>query len=214
MHKFKLAFLTLGGAVVCTLCLQLTALAGSNGRQDNIKSKGVLNVSNESNSVTLDSSDLTSLAREIDSLENAYKTTAVQSLEAVGQSVGSSDWSSICSAIQHSQDVSDPATADSLSLGKQAWVQGQLITGTGANETTAYNKGNDDGYEKGYDDAYSSLPDLSVYFGMYGSGDTNNFSYTKLIMTVPPGYKKLTLYYDTDAWRGWIQGCGLNVAED
>lgn len=109
------------------------------------------------------------------------------------------------------------AIADNLSAGTSAWVDGKLILGTGVDNKAFYEQGNTDGYEQGYTDAYNHLPDLTVGFGMEGDvgDDADNYVCARLYMTVPEGYKKLDLHFDSGAvpvmW--WISGCGLNVTE-
>lgn len=140
-------------AVMCTL-IGSVAYADESGsvyRADNIKSHGTLQYeqAGADNNVLIASQDLNYLADEIDELEDSYKRTATDSLAVIGQTPVSTVWSDICSAIEHSQDVSTGTTADNLSKDKGAWVNGEYITGNGAD--------NDEFYRKGYADGMASV---------------------------------------------------------
>ena len=138
--------------VMCTL-IGSVAYADESGsvyRADNIKSHGTLQYeqAGADNNVLIASQDLNYLADEIDELEDSYKRTATDSLAVIGQTPVSTVWSDICSAIEHSQDVSTGTTADNLSKDKGAWVNGEYITGNGADNKTNYNQGYTDGFNK------------------------------------------------------------------
>lgn len=94
--------------------------------------------------VLLDTMDLHFLADEMDELEGSYKTTLSSSLSVIGQTPADTDWSTLLQSVEHSQDVTNPSTADNIAAGKQAWVGGVLITGTGKDVTDSYNKGKSD----------------------------------------------------------------------
>ena len=138
--------------VMCTLIGSVAYAdeSGSTSRADNIKSHGTLlcEQAGAENNVLIASQDLNYLADEIDELEDSYKRTATDSLAVIGQNPVSTLWSDICSAIEHSQDVSTGTTADNLSKDKGAWVNGEYITGNGADNKTNYNQGYTDGFNK------------------------------------------------------------------
>lgn len=137
------------------LCILLllslsTITVTANGRDSGIKSHGTLEAeSSTGDNVLLRSEDLRSIAKELDLLENSYKSTAKNSLSTVGSTPISDRWDDICYAIEHSQDCDVPATADNISNGKQAWVNGKLITGNGKDASDGYDRGHEDGYKEG-----------------------------------------------------------------
>ena len=137
-------------AVMCTLIGSVAYAdeSESTSRTDNIKSHGTLQYeqAGADNNVLIASQDLNYLADEIDKLEDSYKSTATDSLAVIGQTPVSTLWSDICSAIEHSQDVSTGTTVDNLSKDKGAWVNGEYITGNGNDVNAAYLKGMADGF--------------------------------------------------------------------
>lgn len=54
------------------------------------------------------------------------------------------------------------ATAANISSGKKAWVNGQLITGTGADNDAFYEQGRTAGYEQGYTAGYEQGKEESI----------------------------------------------------
>lgn len=136
-------------AVMCTLIGSVAYAdeSGSMYRADNIKSHGTLQYeqAGADNNVLIASQDLIYLANEIDELEDSYKSTATDSLAVIGQTPASTLWADICSAIEHSQDVSTGTIADNLSKNKGAWVNGKYITGNGNDVNAAYSQGYIDG---------------------------------------------------------------------
>ncbi len=75
------------------------------------------------------------------------KASLASALLTIGTNLGKQDatFEEICNAIIHSQDVTNAAVADNIANGKQAWVQGVLVTGNGAGEDAAYRRGVTDG---------------------------------------------------------------------
>ena len=75
------------------------------------------------------------------------------------------------------------AQADQLSLGAAAWVEGNLIIGTGADNNTYYSQGSQDGYNKGYaqgeQDGYSkgyTQGEQDGYNKGYAQGDQDGYN--------------------------------------
>lgn len=185
----------------CALATVGVARADNDGRRaDKLHSKGIMKYSNDQ--VVIDSSDLTYLADEIDTLEKDYKTKILSYLNGIGTYLKSDgsvthtpsasdspdrlyDFSMLLNGIYDSQSsqtaFSDlggtayyktrsgglstssdgeavslaAAAADHLSAGKVAYVDGNLLLGTGADNEAYYRQGYADGYEQGYADGYN-----------------------------------------------------------
>lgn len=73
-------------------------------------------------------------------------------------------------ATQTSGNIS-AAQADHLSLGTAAWVDGDLIIGTGADNNTFYTQGSQDGYNKGYEQG-----NQDGYNKGYAQGDQDGYN--------------------------------------
>lgn len=133
-------------------------------RRDDLQSRGVINY--DDGKAVIDAMDLIHIADRIDRLENDYVSSAVSALGRVGTyldesgNIGHSETSDgdsvlyscdrIKEGILHSQEVGyldDVAsiTADDLTAGTAAWVDGKCVIGNGAENKRAYEKGRDAG---------------------------------------------------------------------
>ena len=181
MDRIKRVILV--GICIVGISLPVVAKADASSRRANIKSTG--NIEFKNGEVSIASSDLIYLADEIDSLENTYKQTIVDALNDIGTFFlkdGSSvndaarnevdeeeekaalSFGTIVEGIRKSQSVEGldqhrAAIADNLSAGTAAWVNGELIKGTGRDNEDFYNRGfeegNAQGYEQGYKQGYA-----------------------------------------------------------
>lgn len=121
--------------------------AANSARKSLLKSQGVIAFQGSNGKkVNIDSSDLVTLANQIDSLENTYKSKSVDALNSIGtyiddsgnvnhngiQSSSLPTFESIYKGIKKSQETqgSDVAiVANNLPSGKAAWVNGKYIRG-------------------------------------------------------------------------------------
>ena len=173
MNRIKRVILV--GICIVGISLPIVAKADTSSRRANIKSTG--NIEFKNGEVSIASSDLIYLADEIDSLENTYKQTIVDALNDIGTFFlkdGSSvndaarnevdeeeekaalSFGTIVEGIRKSQSVEGldqhrAAIADNLSAGTAAWVNGELIKGTGRDNEDFYNRGFEEGNVQGYD---------------------------------------------------------------
>lgn len=67
------------------------------------------------------------------------------------------------------------ATADNLSAGTAAWVDGSLILGTGSDNKSYHNKGYDEGYKKGYDEGRKKFSGDFVLTGTPKNPDPSRY---------------------------------------
>lgn len=147
--------------------LEINVSGGGTARRNDLHSKGIIDYKN--GMAILDSSDLTLLADEIDTLESEYKANTVAALSDINTyfNIDSSvshdqrdetlsspyandlSFDEICNGIVLSQSVdhleSTPIIADNLTAGTAAWVNGTCIIGNGADNERAYKKGRKDG---------------------------------------------------------------------
>ena len=138
-----------------------------NVRKENIQSKGIIDYS--SGEVVINSLDLIYLANEIDVLEHTYKKIILKYLNGINtymtsdgsitHDVVNSDvayypkFEDLINGISLSQEVETETTAANLSNDKAAWVNGNLIIGTGVDNQSYYDKG----YAQGYKDAQEGV---------------------------------------------------------
>lgn len=134
------------------------------GRRTNIRSSGALHYQPESDtseSVYIDTNDLLKLADEIDNLEYTYKSKILQKLNTIGtffdnngnythknsntKDPNSLRFDQLMDGILNSQTVDTNTTANNLSLGKGAWINGKYIVGNGHDVDESYTKGFDAG---------------------------------------------------------------------
>ena len=145
-------------------------------RKSRLNSKGIIDY--ESGTVIINSSDFAYLADEIDMLESAYKVNTVSALNAMrtffladgsighepddigihGEEAARLSFDTIISGILQSQSVDHlaeqgiaGAIEDNLSKGTAAWVNGELIIGSGADNEAYYSQGFIDGQLSLYD---------------------------------------------------------------
>lgn len=135
-----------------------------NPRRNGLQSRGIIDYDN--GKVVISATDLTHMADGIDRLENDYVSAAVSALGRIGTyldgsgNIGHSETSDgdsvlyscdrIKEGILQSQDVGHlgdvtPITADNLTAGTAAWVDGNCVIGNGADNERAYEKGREDG---------------------------------------------------------------------
>lgn len=72
------------------------------------------------------------------------------------------------------------AAAANISSGKTAWVNGQLVTGTGADNNSSYEQGHEAGYEQGKSESQVTIVDL----GEFASGGS--------VASICSNYRNLT----------------------
>lgn len=136
--------------------------ADTKRRRDLLVSHGIINYDN--GTVIANAADLSLLADKTDDLGNAYSTAICRALNQIGtyfdaggnvnhasqtaQSVALS-CGQLAEGILQSQSVShlgaSPVTADNITAGAAAWVNGQRIIGNGADNERAYQRGLQDG---------------------------------------------------------------------
>lgn len=110
------------------------------------------------------------------------------------------------------------ATAENLSQGKTGWVNGKLITGTGADVNTAYNKG----YADGMQDALNGA-DISYTYHQHTGNEQGGGCYTNPVYHTHSSDCNITVQCDCprysqgeflgnhaiDGWPMWrCQNCG------
>ena len=91
------------------------------------------------------------------------------------------------------------ATADNISEGKTAWVNGELVTGTGADNKEFYDNGNENGTDK----YFTNFDVLARY--SYTTSDGKNFRYV--------GTKKYTRDTNKNEYVMIIYGGTLTIPE-
>lgn len=181
-------------------------------RREGIRSKGIIDYSN--GTVVLDSSDFVFLADEIDSLEFEYKANTVAALNDIGtyfksdgsithnqgeetlpfQYAANLSIGSICGGVLQSQSVDHltaaPATADNISEGAAAWVNGQCIVGNGNDVKAAYDQGELAGYERGQSEGYQNGYNEGKsdgYDAGYKQGDSDGYERGKNEISIKSG---------------------------
>lgn len=186
-------------------------------RKSRLNSKGIIDYAN--GTVVIDSSDFGYLADEIDMLESAYKANMVSALHAMGTSFladGSIShetanegipeegavrlsFDTIISGILQSQSVDHlaeqgiaGAVEDNLSKGTAAWVNGNLIIGSGADNDAYYKQGFIDGQLSLYDKVNISY----VYHEHMGDSISGGECYTY----VTPHHHNTSCYYYHGLW--------------
>ena len=181
--------------------------------KNDLNSKGIINF--DSGKVIFDASDLIKLANGIDNLKSGYQSEVVKSLKSIhtyfkadgtathveSDAISSEDASNltfgqICSGILKSQSLEHlagenilPASADNLSEGSAAWVDGNVVIGTGNDNKASYEQG----YEKGYEDGEANSGGKCYYLGNITTITQGQF-YCDISEKVPEiDYTKLTL---------------------
>lgn len=170
-------------------------------RKNKVKSKGMIDYAG--GTVVMNSADLIYIANEMDIFENTYKYMILKYLNdihtymtadgSVTHNVADSDASyfptfgQLIKGISLSQEVNTGTTADNLSEGMGAWINGEYVTGNGNDVNVAYSKGETVGYQKGVAD---------VVANPYGYG----ISASTLIDTV----ELYSSRQDFDDWTGYL----------
>lgn len=182
--------------------------------KNDLNSKGIINY--DSGKVIFDSSDLIKLANGIDNLRTCYQSKVVEYLNSIhtyykadgtvthveADAISSDDASNltfgqICNGILKSQSLDHlagenilPASADNLSEGSAAWVDGDIVIGTGNDNKASYEQG----YEKGYEDGEAANPGGKCYYLGNITTITQGQFYCDVKEKVPEvDYTKLTL---------------------
>lgn len=139
----------------------LNASAGS--RKNMLHSRGTVNY--DSGKVVISATDLVNFADGIDRLEEDYRKTTTAALNNMGTYFDTdgnashtaidgagyvpSSCAQLAAGILQSQSVDHPAvspvTADNITAGAAAWVNGQCIVGNGADNDRSYQRGREDG---------------------------------------------------------------------
>lgn len=136
--------------------------ADTKKRRDLLVSHGTINYG--SGTVVANAADLSLLADKTDALGNAYSTAICRALNQIGtyfDADGNASHASqtaqsivlscgqLAEGILQSQSVSHlgapPVTADNITAGAAAWVNGKRIIGNGADNERAYQRGLQDG---------------------------------------------------------------------
>lgn len=142
--------------------VESTILDFADKRRNLLTSHGSINYDN--GKVVADTANLFTLADKTDALEKAYSTAACHALNNIGtffntegdinhksQATGSIalNRARIVAGILQSQSVehlaATPITADNVTAGAAAWVNGKCIIGNGADNKKAYQRGIADG---------------------------------------------------------------------
>lgn len=180
-----------GGLLLLCLVCGIYVQADTPKRSINIKSSGAYKLQgSDGKQVTMDASDLVTLANQIDDLESAYKVKTVQGLNSIGTYFDSTgEWThtdsitpyptdltfeQLYNGILNSQTVTTGTIADNLSKDKAAWVNGKYIVGNGTDVNNAYNKG----YQAGLNYAASSASIQYTYHQHVGSSGAYGGCYT------------------------------------
>lgn len=117
--------------------------AAGTGRKNNLKSEGIIDYTNGTQSVCIDSRDLYYLADEIDTVEETAKLGTIQAIQALpdvasatglsGKTVADINditFAQLNEAIKISQASSSSPSAPEILSGKVAWANGKKYTGT------------------------------------------------------------------------------------
>lgn len=181
--------------------------------KNDLNSKGIINY--DSGKVIFDASDLIKLANGIDKLKTCYQSEVVKNLKSIhtyfkadgtvthveSEAISSDDASNltfgqICNGILKSQSLEHlagenilPASADNLSEGSAAWVNGNVVIGTGNDNRACYEQGYENGYEDGKAD---NLGVKCYYLGNITTYDNGMFYCDVKEMVPEVDYTKLT----------------------
>ena len=132
-------------------------------------SRGGVTLSNGEESVSIETSDLYNLRTALEDLETKYDQGIITALGSIGTNISTTNptFEELINGIVHSQDISTSTIADNLSAGKEAWVNGEKIVGTGVD--------NDYFYDKGYAEGYAKVTNASISYTYHkhkdGSGN-------------------------------------------
>ena len=78
------------------------------------------------------------------------------------------------------------ATANNLSNGVTAWVNGQKITGNGTDVNNSYNNGHSAGYNEGYNSAKGNVTKKTVTGNQGNFGNFNTYGYARCVQIAIP----------------------------
>ena len=109
-----------------------------------IKSNGDVVLNKDQNNIVVNTMDLFKIKDSLTILEEKYNGAIITALSTIGTIVDENyTFDTLIEGIVNSQyvDSNVEALADNISLGKKCWVNGVLITGTGADNDAFYNKG-------------------------------------------------------------------------
>lgn len=149
--------------------VDVTVSASADMRRRMLASHGIINYDN--GKVTANAANLFSLADGTDALGNAYATAICRALNEIGTyfdlngNVNHAAQTAeaivlgcerLAEGILQSQSVDHlaavPVTADNITAGAAAWVNGQCIIGNGADNERAYQRGIEDGAARNGDE--------------------------------------------------------------
>lgn len=156
-------------------------------RKNKIKSKGMIDYAG--GTVVMNSADLIYIANEMDVFENTYKYIILKYLNdihtymtadgSVTHNAADSDdsyfptFGQLIKCISLSQEVNTGTTADNLSEGMGAWINGEYITGNGNDVNMAYLKG----LTEGFDSAMENCSISYIYHEHTGSSSSGDGCY-------------------------------------
>lgn len=108
---------------------------------------------------------------------------------------------------------SEAATADNISEGKKAWVNGKLVTGNGADVENAYNNG----YAKGYTEGQNSTGTIEYTYHTHGDGHCNEtpIYHTHSAQNTAPCYTRCSgvgSYYIDGTGMYFCYKCGRSLS--
>lgn len=160
-------------------------------RKNKVKSKGIIDYAG--GTVVMNSADIIYIANEMDIFENTYKYMILKYLNdihtymtadgSVTHDAADSDGSyfptlgQLIKGISLSQEVNTGTTADNLSEGMGAWINGEYITGNGNDVNMAYLKG----LTEGFDNAVENCSISYVYHEHTGDSSLGDGCYTKAV---------------------------------
>lgn len=130
--KQKILFAMSVALLVCSFIIPVNA--ANSTRASKLSSTGtyVAENNNGTGEVVLSSSDLMSLANQIDELESTYKSKTAEALGKIGTTVSATaSFDDLYNAILHSQDAT--ANASQILKSYSAWVNGSKLVGTMTN---------------------------------------------------------------------------------
>ena len=156
-------------------------------RKNKVKSKGMIDYAG--GTVVINSADIIYIANEMDVFESTYKYLILKYLNdihtymtadgSVTHNAADSDDSyfptlgQLIKGISLSQEVNTGTTADNLSEGMGAWINGEYITGNGNDVNMAYLKG----LTEGFDNAMENCSISYIYHEHTGSSSSGDGCY-------------------------------------
>ncbi|MBD5453334.1 MAG: hypothetical protein HDR30_03270 [Lachnospiraceae bacterium] len=175
-------------------------------RKNKVKSKGIIDYAG--GTVVMNAADLIYIANEMDVFENTYKYMILKYLNdihtymtadgSVTHNAEDSDdsyfptFGQLVKGISLSQEVNTGTTADNLSEGMGAWINGEYITGNGNDVNMAYLKG----LTEGFDNAMENCSISYIYHEHTGSSSSGDGCYGNPVYHSHS--KSFCPYYETE----------------